>query len=376
MKIFITGSTLSTIHLKSSVIDSNYMVAYLLDEQLRTVLFKEKTSSFILPTPEAGNVSWGLVVDVDHLPSFERELEITDLIAQQDIYWESGVVFDLLGEECEAKVLRPSRIISFNVKPESRHSSRILKAYDSLLEDVNDASIRWAIEGPSEIQSESPDKVNNFFVYGTLMRGQRNHNIFEGNVRTALMARSKGALYDLGSYPAMCLDSSESAIVHGELICLENVSQPYRSIFSRLDCLEGYSGPQACNLYERRLIEVELYDGHTRLAWTYVMKTQLMNHTSIIDSGCWREHQGQIETFVKKMVNEHIAGQECKVSDKLCFDGSIHVSPHESKPCTLEEYLSLGILGLRKVDGKGFGYAWGQSEREIAKASDRWYFNI
>ncbi|MFM8234324.1 MAG: hypothetical protein ACKN9J_04465 [Holophagaceae bacterium] len=115
MKIFITGSTLSTIHLKSSVIDSNYMVAYLLDEQLRTVLFKEKTSSFILPTPEAGNVSWGLVVDVDHLPSFERELGITDLIAQQDIYWESGVVFDLLGEECEAKVLRPSRIISFDI---------------------------------------------------------------------------------------------------------------------------------------------------------------------------------------------------------------------------------------------------------------------
>ena len=115
MKIFITGSTLSSIHLKSSVIDSNYMVAYLPDEQLRTVLFKEEISSLILPTPESGNVTWGLVVDVDHLPSFERELEITDLIAQQDIYWESRVVFDLQGEECEAKVLRPSRIISFDV---------------------------------------------------------------------------------------------------------------------------------------------------------------------------------------------------------------------------------------------------------------------
>lgn len=376
MKIFITGSTLSSIHLKSSVIDSNYMVAYLPDEQLRTVLFKEEISSLILPTPEAGNVTWGLVVDVDHLPSFERELEITDLIAQQDIYWKSGVVFDLQGEECEAKVLRPSRIISFDVKPESRHSSRIFKAYDSLLEDVDDESIRWAIQGPSETQIESPDKVTNFFVYGTLMRGQRNHNIFDGNVRTALMARSRGVLYDLGSYPAMCLDSSESTFVHGELICLENVSQPYRSIFSRLDCLEGYSGPQASNLYERRLIEVELYDGHIRLAWTYVMKSQVMSHTSMIDSGCWREHQGQIETFVKKMVNKHIAGQECRVADKLRFDGSIRVSLHETKPCTLEEYLSLAILGLRKAGGKGFDYAWGQSEREIAKASDRWYFNV
>lgn len=376
MKIFITGSTLSSIHLKSSVIGQDYFLAYSLDEQLRTVLFKEEISSLIFPTPEAGNVAWGLVVDIDHLPSFERELEISDLIAQQDIYWEPGVVFDLQGKEYEVRVLRPSRIIFFDLKPESRHLSRVFKAYDRLLEEVSDESIRWAIQYSSEADSKSPDKVTNFFVYGTLMRGHRNHKIFDGNVRTALMARTRGVLHDMGSYPAMCLEPSQSSFVHGELICLENVSQSYRSIFSRLDCLEGYSGLHASNIYERRLIEVELYDGHICLAWTYVMKSQAMSHASIIDSGCWREHQGQMETFIKIIVNKHIAGQERKVADKLSFDGCIRVSLHETKPCTLEEYLSLGILGLRKAGQKPFDYAWGQSEREIAKASDRWYFNV
>lgn len=137
-----------------------------------------------------------------------------------------------------------------------------------------------------------PGAVRAFFVYGTLMQGERNHAVVArhglSRVRAACV---RGELFDTGEgYPAMRLSSGES-MVWGELVEPADVDAATRS----MDELEGYEGPgMAGNHYERVQIEVTLeVDGSTCPAWVYVYAQDLPAHRRI-PSGRWRPPRAPI----------------------------------------------------------------------------------
>jgi gamma-glutamylcyclotransferase (GGCT)/AIG2-like uncharacterized protein YtfP len=133
------------------------------------------------------------------------------------------------------------------------------------------------------------------FFYGTLMRGQSNHDRFcRGAVRVE-PATTFGRLYELPfGFPGLHLDAanvravgtrdyladaqrqSESAppllpgsgldLVHGELFTFED---PERLV--AFDALEGYALGED-GLYERVLIPVHAAHSETLLAWAYELK--------------------------------------------------------------------------------------------------------
>ncbi len=143
---------------------------------------------------------------------------------------------------------------------------------------------------PSMTHDPQPGAVRAFFVYGTLMQGERNHAVV---ARHGLMrvqaARVRGELFDTGEgYPAMRLSSSGS-IVSGELVEPADLEAATRA----MDELEDYAGPGAPgNLYERVRIEVTLdADGSTCPAWTYLYARDLLPQARIV-SGNWRDVSG------------------------------------------------------------------------------------
>ena len=130
------------------------------------------------------------------------------------------------------------------------------------------------------------------FVYGTLKRGQHNHERFCRGVVEVREATVRGRLYDLPyGFPALVVPeenvlvtgttnyladmekqhvvSSSRAIstrwvtVHGELMAFDDPEERLPA----LDSLEGYV-PGEEGLYERVLVPVEVA-GETVLAWTY-----------------------------------------------------------------------------------------------------------
>jgi gamma-glutamylcyclotransferase (GGCT)/AIG2-like uncharacterized protein YtfP len=132
------------------------------------------------------------------------------------------------------------------------------------------------------------------FFYGTLKRGQSNHDRFcQGAVRIQ-PASTFGRLYELPfGFPGLCVNQGDVRaigttdyladaekqreappgslvpgrdLVHGELITFED---PERRLIS-FDALEGYT-PGKNSLYQRVLIPVQSR-GEPLLAWVYELK--------------------------------------------------------------------------------------------------------
>jgi gamma-glutamylcyclotransferase (GGCT)/AIG2-like uncharacterized protein YtfP len=103
-----------------------------------------------------------------------------------------------------------------------------------------------------------PD-VRRIFVYGTLRRDARGavQNaltrgwVFEGYGSVAAV------LYDLGAYPGAVPDPTGSAQARGEVYRLPDPP--------KLDALDRHEGAE----FERELVEVELAQGGSALAWIY-----------------------------------------------------------------------------------------------------------
>lgn len=134
------------------------------------------------------------------------------------------------------------------------------------------------------------------FVYGTLKRGERNHDRFCSGAAEIRAATTPGSLYDLPfGFPGLRvhkenvhafgttdyasdvrkqhrervpLDTTpvRRAVVHGEVVTFDE--HPER--LAALDALEGYA-PGEEGLYERVLIPVES-EGERFLAWAYEIK--------------------------------------------------------------------------------------------------------
>ena len=131
------------------------------------------------------------------------------------------------------------------------------------------------------------------FVYGTLKRGERNHERFCRNVSRIEPATTRGRLYHLPfEFPGLVVDREEvrgigtrdyssdvlkqqslpdakttspDGLVYGELI-----SFPDPERLMALDALEDYA-PGEDGLYERILLPVEV-SGQRVLAWAYSLR--------------------------------------------------------------------------------------------------------
>jgi gamma-glutamylcyclotransferase (GGCT)/AIG2-like uncharacterized protein YtfP len=117
------------------------------------------------------------------------------------------------------------------------------------------------------------------FVYGTLLEGEANHHRIARHGARHAPAQTRGALHDLGAYPAMTLAPTHD--VRGELVSL---AAPEAAL-ADADDLESFHGFGAKgNLYRRTLIAIA-----GAPAWTYVLAAP--TDAPVIASGCWRTHR-------------------------------------------------------------------------------------
>ncbi|MEU6756886.1 gamma-glutamylcyclotransferase family protein [Streptomyces sp. NPDC046685] len=130
---------------------------------------------------------------------------------------------------------------------------------------------------PTVERPPDPSTALPFFVYGTLRRGEVNHDLFlRGRTASEEPATlPDAALYDGPGYP-YALHRPGSAVV-GELITA--APDAYGELLAALDVLEEYAGPgRPGNLYDRTAREALRPDGTAVRAWVYLASPPLARH--------------------------------------------------------------------------------------------------
>lgn len=120
------------------------------------------------------------------------------------------------------------------------------------------------------------------FAYGTLMNGERRHDLLATRVRRAHgPAHIAGAsLIHIDWYPGLVL--SDDGAVHGELYELDEID----TALHELDSYEDFSGyDNEDSLYRRSLVSAVTSDG-SLLAWTYIYLGDA-DAFPLIPSGRW-----------------------------------------------------------------------------------------
>jgi gamma-glutamylcyclotransferase (GGCT)/AIG2-like uncharacterized protein YtfP len=115
------------------------------------------------------------------------------------------------------------------------------------------------------------------FVYGTLRQGgvRAMTDIFPDS-KFIGSARVSGSLYDLGAYPCLLLDESNSLVI-GEVYEVED------EVLNKLDDIEASSS------YRRRQVEVSL-GKHRVTCWIYQPDSKSYPHRTLITTGDWIEY--------------------------------------------------------------------------------------
>jgi gamma-glutamylcyclotransferase (GGCT)/AIG2-like uncharacterized protein YtfP len=147
--------------------------------------------------------------------------------------------------------------------------------------------------------SQNRCKLNDVFVYGTLMRGECRHRIANSraNLLMTLMAETNGLLLDANDYPVLIQDESRPWEVQGELHRFNSAED----IISKLDQVEGFKGyGQPGSLFRRTICSYGLKDGSGSKAWVYVGASDVSNLKEL-ESGCWRTHSGSLDVFLEKL---------------------------------------------------------------------------
>jgi gamma-glutamylcyclotransferase (GGCT)/AIG2-like uncharacterized protein YtfP len=123
-----------------------------------------------------------------------------------------------------------------------------------------------------------PTEVN-FFVYGTLKRGQCRERIWPRSPMVVEEAWVLGELYDAGSYPALFPGTEK---VLGEIWSFPQ--SDFDAIVKVLDDVEEYRPGDPYNLYNRELIDCETLTGRRTVAYTYLYarKHDLPTFTRIV----------------------------------------------------------------------------------------------
>jgi gamma-glutamylcyclotransferase (GGCT)/AIG2-like uncharacterized protein YtfP len=147
------------------------------------------------------------------------------------------------------------------------------------------------------------------FFYGTLKRGERNHERFCGGALSVEEGAVRGDVYDLPfGYPALVVPGEsihafgtgdfardaeeqrrlgrgpvpllEGPRVFGEIFAFDDPE----SRLPALDRLEGFDPADASSHYRRVLLPVETNEGPVLLAWAYVVEESAGSH---LPGGKW-----------------------------------------------------------------------------------------
>ncbi|MDI9245972.1 gamma-glutamylcyclotransferase family protein [Marinobacter sp. CHS3-4] len=117
-------------------------------------------------------------------------------------------------------------------------------------------------------------------VYGTLKKGQSNHQILAGALYVGHCQLNQITLYDIGPYPGAKLRSSDGVDVE--------VYDVNAETFDRLDELEDYNAQApALGLYDRRELETSF-----GAAWIYLYNPDVSGLDEIISGGWPRQIGG------------------------------------------------------------------------------------
>lgn len=121
------------------------------------------------------------------------------------------------------------------------------------------------------------EEFTRVFVYGTLLRGERNHGIL-GTATFVCEGRTlRGfSLRDLGTYPALVRDDAGEGCVHGEVYLIDELT------LAALDALEGHP-----DHYRRTFIMLQ--DGMS--AQAYLRDDLAMQRYPRVESGNWRQRE-------------------------------------------------------------------------------------
>jgi len=117
------------------------------------------------------------------------------------------------------------------------------------------------------------------FVYGTLMRGMRNHAMMKYGKGDSTHGRAsvQGTLYHLGGFPGLRLEGT--GLVYGELWRVTDESIP------EFDRFEGVP-----HLYTREVVIATPLDSELQVyANTYVYATDPSEYAQPIEGGQWKE---------------------------------------------------------------------------------------
>jgi gamma-glutamylcyclotransferase (GGCT)/AIG2-like uncharacterized protein YtfP len=117
------------------------------------------------------------------------------------------------------------------------------------------------------------------FIYGSLRRGcARSMAVRFPGSKFIAGAKVHGILYDLGAYPGLLLNESNS-MVTGEVYEVDD------EIMAELDEFEASSH------YRRKQVELSL-DGQAALCWTYEPDPEFYALNTLVTSGDWIEYSG------------------------------------------------------------------------------------
>ncbi len=127
-----------------------------------------------------------------------------------------------------------------------------------------------------------------FFVYGTLLPGQPNYDLWAQYIlskQTAVFAN--GRLLDLGNYPMLVEKGNDP--VKGMVVTIKPAA--YEAVTSRLDHLEGYD-PHNPNKSEYVRMERHVYlaDGTAVNAWVYLGQILISDNIPLVNNGDWVSH--------------------------------------------------------------------------------------
>lgn len=145
--------------------------------------------------------------------------------------------------------------------------------------------------------SSSPPSRPPFFLYGTLLPGERNHPLIDGRVRAWTPAELPGALLFHGNgrpypYPYALPDPAGAGTVRGEIAEIDPAV--YDEVLVDLDRLEGYVPGGPADRYARVLRDIRTAGG-TVSAWVYLATDRVVGELLAsgvrIEGGDWRQRE-------------------------------------------------------------------------------------
>lgn len=137
-----------------------------------------------------------------------------------------------------------------------------------------------------------------FFVYGSMVEGLVHFNKIKDFVVETLPAQIKGTAYRLKvGFPVVLNEGSSQ--IPGQLLLLKAND----FLIHLLDSFHGYSSTEESkSLYWRKEIDVELPDGSSEKAWSYVLNpAKLPKNASLIPDGDWQKSLQENPSLTEKL---------------------------------------------------------------------------